>query len=55
MMTKILQLPKFRIHVPLQDLPALLDDQTPTIDVIIHVLRWSEKQAIFLMPFACCK
>jgi CMP-N,N'-diacetyllegionaminic acid synthase len=35
------------VQVPFIRPPALADDQTPTIDVIIHALQWFEKQAIF--------
>jgi CMP-N,N'-diacetyllegionaminic acid synthase len=35
------------IQVPFMRPSALADDQTPTIDVIIHALQWFENQAIF--------
>jgi CMP-N-acetylneuraminic acid synthetase len=35
------------IQVPFTRPLALAEDQTPTIDVIIHALRWFENQAIF--------
>jgi CMP-N,N'-diacetyllegionaminic acid synthase len=35
------------VRVPFVRPSALADDQTPTIDVIIHALQWFEKQTIF--------
>jgi CMP-N,N'-diacetyllegionaminic acid synthase len=35
------------IQVPFLRPMALAQDDTPTIDVIIHVLQWYEKQTIF--------
>jgi CMP-N,N'-diacetyllegionaminic acid synthase len=35
------------VQVPFMRPSALADDQTPTIDVIIHALQWFENQAVF--------
>lgn len=34
---------------------SLAEDNTPTVDVVIHALKWYESQSVFLMPFVFCR